>query len=144
MADGAHGRPGLGAGTTENAGEAHTRLGRWAVTGIAGLAAGFTTMAANAGGPVMTIYLLLKRVDKLAFVGTAAWYFFLINLTKVPFSIAVGAITWDVAATALALAPVVWLGCFVGVRLLRVIGQRLFDALALASSGVAAVLLVMS
>lgn len=112
-----------------------SRIGRWLGTAAAGLAAGFTTMAANAGGPVMTLYLLAKQVDKHVFVGTAAWFFFTINLSKLPFSIAVGAINADIAWSAVALAPVVWLGCLVGIRLLRIIPQRVFNGLALASSG---------
>lgn len=111
-------------------------------TSVAGIAAGFTTMAANTGGPVMTLFLLAKKVDKMTFVGTAAWYFFLINLVKVPFSIGVGAITWDIAATSAWLVPVVWAGAFVGIRLLRIIPQKLFDFLAVASSAVAATVLL--
>lgn len=114
------------------------RAGRLLGTAGAGLSAGFTTMAANAGGPVMTLYLLAKRVDKHTFVGTAAWFFFAINLSKLPFSIAVGAITPDIARSALLLAPAVWLGCLAGIRLLRIIPQRVFNGLALASSALGA------
>lgn len=120
------------------------RAARLAGTGAAGLAAGFTTMAANAGGPIMTLYLLARQVDKHAFVGTAAWFFCAVNLGKLPFSIAVGAITSDITWTALALAPVVWIGCFLGIRLLHVIPQRVFNALALASSAIGAFILVLS
>ena len=52
--------------------------------------AGSTTMIANAAGPVMTIYLLACRLPKFEFVGTAAWFFFAINLLKVPFSASLG------------------------------------------------------
>lgn len=54
----------------------------------AGTAAGFTTMTANAGGPVMTLYLLAARVDKRAFVRMNAVFFLLVNLVKTPFSAA--------------------------------------------------------
>ncbi|HEY5811816.1 MAG TPA: sulfite exporter TauE/SafE family protein, partial [Terrimicrobiaceae bacterium] len=57
-----------------------------------GWLAGSTTMIANAAGPVMTIYLLACRLPKFEFVGTAAWFFFAINLLKVPFSAALGLI----------------------------------------------------
>ncbi|MDR0285496.1 MAG: sulfite exporter TauE/SafE family protein, partial [Propionibacteriaceae bacterium] len=40
-----------------------------------GLAAGFTTMVANAAGAVMALYLLAIKADKLRFVATGAWYF---------------------------------------------------------------------
>lgn len=113
-------------------------------TGAAGLAAGFTTMAANTGGPVMTLYLLAKRIDKVAFVGTAAWFFFAVNLAKLPFSIGVGAITPEVALRTLPLVPVVWVGCAIGIWVLAVIPQRLFNSLALLSAAVAAVTLLLS
>ena len=44
-------------------------------------------MVANAAGPVMSLYLLTARLDKLKFLGTAPWFFLLVNLFKVPFSI---------------------------------------------------------
>ena len=59
-----------------------------------GWLAGSTTMIANAAGPVMTIYLLACRLPKFEFVGTAAWFFFAINLFKVPFSASSGADQW--------------------------------------------------
>jgi uncharacterized membrane protein YfcA len=49
-----------------------------------GIAAGFATTVANAAGPVMNLYLLSKRLPKEEFVATAAWFFFMVNLTKIP------------------------------------------------------------
>ena len=40
---------------------------------LTGITAGFTTMVANAAGPVMVLYLLSMRLPKIVFVGTAAW-----------------------------------------------------------------------
>lgn len=125
----------------------HAGWHRWRTMGavaLAGLAAGFTTMAANAGGAVMSLYLLAKKVDKLTFVGTAAWFFFAVNLAKLPFSIGVGAITASVAWTVAPLVPVVWIGCAIGIQVLKVIPQRAFNALALASAVVASVALLVS
>lgn len=53
-----------------------------------GAAAGFSTMVANAGGPMMTLYLLRLGVTPRAFLGTVAWFFFVVNVLKVPLSIA--------------------------------------------------------
>lgn len=49
-----------------------------------GIAAGFATTVANAAGPVMNVYLLSKRLPKEEFVATGAWFFFVINLMKIP------------------------------------------------------------
>lgn len=48
-----------------------TRLARAAY----GTLGGFTTMVANAGGPVMSMYFLAARFPVKAFLGTAAWFF---------------------------------------------------------------------
>ncbi len=50
----------------------------WFVVGL-GFLAGVTTMMANAAGPVMTVYLLAMKLPKIEFVGTSAWFFFVVN-----------------------------------------------------------------
>ncbi|HZK05615.1 MAG TPA: sulfite exporter TauE/SafE family protein [Actinomycetaceae bacterium] len=107
-----------------------------------GTAAGFTTMTANAAGPVMTLYLLAAGVDKKAFVGTGAWYFLIVNVTKVPFSAALGLFPKSTLLLDLALVPVVLLGAFIGTRLTNVLSQRAFELLALGASVVSAVVLL--
>ncbi|CAM5743565.1 hypothetical protein SALBM311S_11557 [Streptomyces alboniger] len=51
-----------------------------------GVLGGFTTMVANAGGPVMSMYLLSAGFRKLGFLGTSAFFFLIVNVSKVPFS----------------------------------------------------------
>jgi uncharacterized membrane protein YfcA len=100
-------------------------------TAITGILAGFTTMVANAAGPIMVLYLLAMRLPKLAFIGTAAWYFMLLNLVKVPFSVGLGLITPATLLLDLRLAPSAILGALSGRVLIRHINQRLFEDLAL-------------
>ena len=59
---------------------------KWWFVVVLGFMAGVTTMMANAAGPVMIIYLLAMRLPKAEFVGTGAWFFFVVNWLKVPFS----------------------------------------------------------
>jgi uncharacterized membrane protein YfcA len=56
---------------------------RWfgALFGILG---GFTTMIGNTAGPILSIYLLSMRLPRTSFVGTAVWFFFIINFLKLP------------------------------------------------------------
>ncbi|CAI9400268.1 MULTISPECIES: sulfite exporter TauE/SafE family protein [Aestuariimicrobium] len=119
----------------------------WAQTklaaGGAGILAGFTTMTANAAGPVMTLYLLAARIDKLRFVGTGAWYFLIINLTKVPFSAGLGLFTRHTLVTDLVLAPVVLVGTWFGSRLLAVMPQKVFENVAILASAIGAVSLLL-
>jgi len=80
-----------------------------------GIFAGFTTMIANAGGPVMTVYFEAMGVKKEEFVGNMAWFFAGINLIKVPFSVRLGLVTtvsqktFDISVQALAAASAIHL-----------------------------------
>ncbi len=109
----------------------------------AGMAAGFTTMTANAAGAVTTLYLLAMRVDKLRFLGTNAWFYLLVNVGKTPFSAALGLFPASTLQLTATLAPAVLLGAVVGSRLVGQVSQGSFERLALASSGVAGLALLM-
>jgi len=109
-----------------------------------GLLAGFTTMVANAAGPVMILYLLALRLPKEVFVGTAAWFFLIVNLFKVPFSVHAGMIDAQVVTFAAQWAGFVVLGAIAGRFLLARIRQEFFENLALALSVLAAVKLLCS
>lgn len=92
-----------------------------------GFLAGVTTMLANAAGPVMTVYLLACRLPKMEFVGTAAWFFFAINVFKVPFSAALGLIHVESLSFNLCLVPSVIAGVFLGKWLISKISQAFFE-----------------
>ena len=106
---------------------------------VVGLLAGFATMTANAAGPIMTLYLLVLGLDKKTFVGTAAWYFFIVNLFKVPFSAQLGLITWQSLSLNLVLVPAIVAGGFGGYWLVKRLPQRWFELLmhTLAAAGAA-------
>jgi len=104
------------------------------VTVAAGATSGFTSMIANAGGAVMSVYLLGVRLEMLAFLGTTTWLFFLINVTKVPLSLGLGLLTWDGARIALLVAPFVVVGAWLGRELIKRIAQRTFEWLVLLST----------
>lgn len=111
---------------------------------LAGLLAGFTTLVANAAGPVMIVYLLAMRLPKLQFLGTAAWFFCLLNLAKVPFMAHLGLITTGSLTTNAVLVPVVVLGALAGQWLVHRLDQRRFETIALVLSLVAGVNLLIS
>jgi len=96
-----------------------------------GSLAGFTTMVANAGGPVMVVYLLAVGLPKLAFIGTGAWFFMLVNAFKVPFSVKLGLITPEsLVMDAILLLPMIP-GALLGPRILNHINQRAFERMVL-------------
>ncbi len=99
--------------------------------GVYGSLAGFTTMVANAGGPVTSMYFMQAGFDVARFLGTTAWFFFLVNVIKLPVSIGVGIINPHTVRTYLLLSPVVVLSSLVGFRLARLIPKRVFDPIVL-------------
>jgi uncharacterized membrane protein YfcA len=107
-----------------------------------GLIAGGATMLANAAGPIFTIYCLAVALPKFELVGTSAWFFFIINAFKVPFSIALGLIHGETLALNAILSPAILAGIFAGRWLTTNISQRLFDGLLLAFAAVAALRLM--
>ncbi len=95
-----------------------------------GILGGFTTMVANAAGPVMIIYLLAMGLPKNAFLGTSAWFFFLINLFKAPFSAGLGLITWSSLTLNALLLPGILLGAWMGVRFAKRMPEKTFAIVA--------------
>jgi len=98
---------------------------------LMGILAGFATMVANAAGPVMVLYLLAINLPKLVFLGTAAWFFLLVNAFKVPFSVKLGLITPEsLLMDAILVLPMIP-GALLGPRLLQYINQRAFERMVL-------------
>jgi uncharacterized membrane protein YfcA len=109
-----------------------------------GALAGFATMTANAGGPVMTLYLILAGLPMLGMLGTGAWFFLSVNLAKLPFSAGLGLITAPSLLMDATLVPAMLLGGLVGVLTVRRMKQATFEVAALGLGMVAAVLLVIT
>jgi hypothetical protein len=110
-----------------------TEHGAWFAPTI-GVLAGFTTLVANAAGPLMAIYLLAMRLPKMDFVGTGAVYFLLMNFFKVPFMVHLGLINAASFSVNLVLVPAVLAGAWIGRKLVQRIDQRGFENIALALS----------
>ena len=75
-----------------------------------GLAAGFTTMVANAAGPIMALYLLSMRFSKEKYIGTAAWYFMIMNWLKLPVFAIQDRITVEATMACIAMIPFLLIG----------------------------------
>ncbi|MEV7192718.1 sulfite exporter TauE/SafE family protein [Streptomyces sp. NPDC093510] len=99
-----------------------------------GVLGGFTTMVANAGGPVMSMYLLSAGFRKLGFLGTSAWFFLIVNTSKVPFSVGLGLIDARSLLLDAALVLFVVPGAILGKYTVNRINQRLFEQLVIAAT----------
>jgi len=121
--------------------EPSTRQRRVAALGF-GLLAGFTTMVANSGGAVMSLYLLSAGLTMLGFLGTAAWFFLLVNAFKVPFSVGLDLIRPDSLVIDALLAPAVLVGAVIGRRVIHRLDQSVFERLVLLFTLVSSINLV--
>jgi uncharacterized membrane protein YfcA len=106
-----------------------------------GVATGFATTVANAAGPVMSLYLLSQRLPKEQFVATGAWFFFLINLTKLPLYAHMGMISRASLAFDACMLPAVAVGAVLGRTVMQRLPQGVFERVVLALTTAAALLL---
>jgi len=99
----------------------------WWFAWIMGLAGGFATMIGNAAGPVFAVYLLAMRLPKNSFIGTGAWFFFILNLFKAPFHVFVWeTISWTTFQYNLAALPLILAGGWLGVRLVKLFPEKAY------------------
>ena len=100
---------------------------KWWYAAIFGLLGGFTTMIGNAAGPVMSVYLLSMRKEKMEYIGINAWFFLVVNLLKVPLQAFVwDNITWDSLQLNLVMLPVIGIGSLVGIRIVKLLPEKIF------------------
>ena len=120
----------------------HEKLDNWKFASILGISGGFTTMIGNAAGPIMSLYLLTMRLPKNVFIGTAAWFFLIINLSKVPFHIFIwGTITSNTFLLNVAGFPAILVGVFVGIKLVKLIPEKIYRYFIIATTVISALLL---
>jgi uncharacterized membrane protein YfcA len=116
----------------------------WWFSAVAGLLAGFTTMVGNAAGAIMSIYLLSMRLPKNTFIGTAAWFFLVVNLLKIPLqiffwkNISAGTLVFDAI-----MIPAIAAGAFFGVRVAGKIPEKAYRIFVMVMTGVAALMLLL-
>lgn len=111
-----------------------------AITGVAG---GFTSMIGNLATSVMAIYFLTMRLPKNAFIGTAAWFFLVINWFKIPFHIwSWETINWNTFMLDMTTLPFVGLGAFLGVHIVKNMKDRAYRWFIIAMTLMAAVFML--
>jgi uncharacterized protein len=81
---------------------------------VLGTAAGFTSMIAHVGGPLLTIYLLPQNLGREFFIGTSITLFFIINIVKLPLYGFLGLLHLGNALTILLLLPLTYFGSRLG------------------------------
>ncbi len=117
------------------------RMGKIAAW-LLGIAAGFTSTIIHAAGPIVNLYIFSQGLGKSRFVGTVAWTFTLINLTKLPFYVATGLVDTRVLGFDAMLLPLVPVGSWLGHWMHHRVPQKPFNWIVLALTLVAAIQLV--
>lgn len=97
---------------------------------LCGAGAGFTSTLAHSGGPPLMIYLFSRGLSKEAFVATSVFFFTAINLSKLPFYLAIGLFSRETLLMSAMLVPLVPFGVWLGLRLMKRIPERPFFLLA--------------
>ena len=106
-----------------------------------GIATGFATTVANAAGPVMNLYLLSKRLPKEEFIATGAWFFFIVNLSKLPIYWWHGMLTARSLTFDACMIPAVLAGAVSGRWLVDRIPNRVFEILVIVLTAISTLLL---
>lgn len=96
----------------------------WWYSALFGIVGGFSTMIGNAAGPIMSVYLLSMKLPKNSYIGTTAWFFLAINVTKLPLqaffwhNINLSTLYFNVL-----MLPAIVLGAFLGIRFVKIISE---------------------
>lgn len=85
-------------------------------------------------GPVMSLYLLSAGFRKLGFLGTSAWFFLIVNTSKVPFSAGLGLIDARSLLLDAALVLFVVPGALLGRACIGRINQKIFDRIVIGAT----------
>jgi uncharacterized membrane protein YfcA len=113
----------------------------WFSMGL-GMLGGFATMIGNAAGPVMSLYLLSMRLPKNIYIGTGAWFFFIVNITKVPFHIGIWkTITLQSLLFDVLMIPAIALGALLGIWLVKFFPEKAYRIFIIATTLFSALLL---
>lgn len=94
------------------------------ITLLSGFLSGFTTMVGNLASIFVAVYFAAVGAKKEQFIATSVWFFFIVNLIKLPIHIWIWrTLTVEMVVRTLVLIPVVTAGIFLG----RVLARRLSE-----------------
>jgi len=110
---------------------------------VMGILGGITTMIGNLAGTVMALYLLSMRLPKNEYIGTAAWFFLLVNVFKVPFHVW----SWETISLNsfylnIVSLPLIAVGAYVGIKVVARIRDTHYRWFIISMTAVAAVFML--
>ncbi|MBT4285726.1 MAG: sulfite exporter TauE/SafE family protein [Deltaproteobacteria bacterium] len=118
------------------------KLKIWMIA-VIGILSGFASMIGNAAGPIIAVYFLALRLEKLEYVSSIVWLFWVVNIVKLPFHIFVWeTIDCNVLKTDLLSIPALLAGLAAGVWVLKRIPEKPFRIVVLVSIFIAGIMLL--
>ena len=115
----------------------------WWFAASLGVLGGFATMIGNVAGPIFAIYLLAMHLPKNSYIGTGAWFFLIVNITKFPLHIFIWeTIKWQTIKLDLILIPGIALGAISGIWLVKKIPDNIYRSFVIIVTAVSALLLL--
>jgi uncharacterized protein len=115
----------------------------WSFSLVLGFLGGFATMIGNVAGPLMAIYLLSMKLPKNNYIATAAVFFALINIIKLPFhiffwnTVNMKSITLDAM-----IIPFIAIGAGIGIFIIKKIPEKSFKYFIISLTGFSALCLL--
>ncbi|MGP6139072.1 MULTISPECIES: sulfite exporter TauE/SafE family protein [unclassified Jeotgalibaca] len=109
-----------------------------------GVLSGFSSMIGNAAGPIFNVYILAQNLKKETMIGTTAWFFFLMNVIKLPFHIFLwGTIDFETVKYTGFAIPFIALGAVGGIWIVNHISERWYRRLVIVMTAVTAIRLIL-
>ena len=100
---------------------------KWWFAALIGIVVGFATMIGNVAGPIFAIYLLAMHLNKKSFIGTNAWFFFIINLSKFPLQMLVWKnISMNTLMVDILVFPAIAFGAWLGIFIVKRIPEKAY------------------
>ena len=114
---------------------------QWWFAALLGITGGFATMIGNVAGPIFAIYLLAMHLEKNSYIGTTAWFFFIVNLSKFPLQALVwNNISLNTLKIDLIVFPAIALGAWLGIFAVKRIPEATYKWLVIVITVISAFL----
>ena len=111
---------------------------------VAGFFSGATGASTGFGGPPVVLFLLNQGMVKERFIGTLAAYFSFRTIVTLGAFSSLGIVTTDILIQAVVLLPALWLGSYIGVKMVPRINTVLFKRIVSAIVTVTALIIIVS
>jgi uncharacterized membrane protein YfcA len=116
---------------------------KWYFHIFMGILGGFASMIGNAAGPIVVVYFLSMNLNKNSLIGTMSWFFFILNLIKLPlYAFVWHNITLDSFLLNLMICPLILVGGFIGVRVVKLVPEKSYRIIMIGVTIIGAVRLI--